>query len=49
MFVEGAKLDKMERMHDLDPRLLQDMQREIDILFKQFDANGDGFVTADEI
>jgi Ca2+-binding EF-hand superfamily protein len=36
-------------MHDLDPRLLQDMQREIDILFKQFDANGDGFVTADEI
>lgn len=49
MFIEGAKLDKMQRMNSLDPRLIQDMQREIDILFQQFDINNDGKVSADEL
>lgn len=36
-------------MQDLDPKLLSEMQREVQVLFQQFDENNDGFVTADEI
>lgn len=36
-------------MLDLDPKLLQEMQAEVQVLFKQFDENNDGYVTADEI
>ncbi len=49
MFIEGAKLDKLQRLKDLDPALVQDMQREVLSLFQQFDQNGDGFVTVEEI
>lgn len=49
MFIEGAKVDKMQRMQDLDPKLVQEMAREVQVLFQQFDSNNDGFVTADEI
>lgn len=49
MFIEGAKLQRMQRIQELDPKLIEDMKREIQTLFKQFDENGDGFVTCDEI
>ena len=49
LFIEGAKVEKMQRMQDIDRKLLDDMAREITILFRQFDLNGDGFVEADEI
>lgn len=49
MFIEGAKATRAQRLQDLDPKIEEDMRREIQTLFSQFDANGDGFVTADEI
>ena len=39
----------MQRLNELDPRLIDEMRREIQTLFKSFDVNGDGAVTADEI
>jgi Ca2+-binding EF-hand superfamily protein len=33
----------------MDPKLIDDMKREIQTLFSQFDDNRDGYVTADEI
>ena len=49
MFIEGAKATRMQSQQDLDPKLIEDMKREIQTLFAQFDENRDGFVTADEI
>ena len=49
MFIEGAKATRMQRMNDLDPRIIEDMKKEIESLFKQFDDNGDGYVVAEEI
>ena len=33
----------------MDPKLIEDLKREIQTLFSQFDENRDGYVTADEI
>ena len=49
MFIEGAKQTKEQRSNELDPKLLEEIKREIQALFQVFDDNGDGFVTADEI
>lgn len=49
MFIEGAKTCKMQRLQDLDPKLIDDMKKEIHTLFQQFDDDGDGYVTPDEI
>jgi len=49
MFLEGAKASKMQRLQELDPKIVEDMIKEIRGLFSSFDDNGDGFVTADEI
>ena len=49
MFIEGVKLQKNQRMQELDPRLVQTMNDEIAELFRQFDLDGNGYVTADEI
>ena len=34
MFVEGAKIDKEARMQDLDPKLLDEMRTEVQVLFQ---------------
>lgn len=39
----------MQRQEDLDPEVVAEMKQQIDSLFNQFDENGDGFVTPDEI
>lgn len=49
LFIEGAKVEKMQRMQEIDRKLLDDMTREITYLFRQFDLNNDGFIEADEI
>lgn len=49
LFIEGAKASRMQKMQELSPKLVEDMKREIETLFKQFDEDNDGFVTADEI
>jgi Ca2+-binding EF-hand superfamily protein len=49
MFLEGAKLDQIQRIREIDPKLLEDMNNEVRELFRTFDSNKDGFITADEI
>lgn len=49
LFIEGAKVEKMQRMQEINRTLLEDMTREITYLFRQFDLNNDGFIEADEI
>lgn len=49
MFLEGAKLDQIQRIREIDPKLIEDMNIEVRQLFTSFDANKDGFITADEI
>lgn len=49
LFLEGAQVTRMQRQEDLDPEVVAEMKQQIDSLFNQFDENGDGFVTPDEI
>ena len=49
MFIEGAKLDKIQRISAIDPKLVDEMTNEVRQLFTVFDENRDGFITADEI
>lgn len=49
MFLEGAKLDQIQRIREIDPKIIEDMNNEVRQLFATFDQNKDGFITADEI
>jgi Ca2+-binding EF-hand superfamily protein len=49
LYINGATQRRQKRLQELDPRVKQDMIREIDDLFKSFDEDGDGQITADEI
>ena len=49
MFIEGAKLSKLQRMNELDKDVIDEMRREVEVLFKTFDQNNDGVITPDEI
>ncbi len=49
MFLEGAKMDQIQRLREIDPKLIDDMQNEVRQLFTTFDTNKDGFITPDEI
>ena len=49
MFLEGAKLDSLQRLQTLDPSLIAEMTAEVRNLFQTFDVNHDGFITPDEI
>lgn len=49
MFIEGAKLDKQQRMNQIDPQIIQEMQNDAMSLFMQFDQNRDGNLNADEL
>jgi hypothetical protein len=49
MFIEGAKQSREQRSNELDPKLLEEIKREIQALFQVFDDDGNGFVTPQEI
>ena len=49
LFIEGAKLDKQQRISQIDPQLIQEMYRDAQDLFRQFDQNKDGLLSAQEI
>jgi hypothetical protein len=49
MFIEGAKLNKQQRMNQIDPQIIQEMQNEAMSLFMQFDQNRDGNLSAAEL
>ena len=49
MFIEGAKLDKQQRLNQVDPVVIQDIQNDARALFAQFDQNKDGMLSANEI
>jgi Ca2+-binding EF-hand superfamily protein len=49
MFIEGAKLNKQQRMNQIDPQIIQEMQNEAMSLFMQFDQDRDGNLTAAEL
>lgn len=36
-------------MSEIDPKMIEDMRKEIEALFKSFDDNNDNYVTAEEI
>lgn len=49
MFIEGAKLDKQQRMNQIDPQIIQEMQNDAISLFMQFDQDRDGNLNAGEL
>lgn len=49
LYLEGAQLNRAERVKRMDPEMLRSMREEIRTLFDSFDADGDGQITADEI
>jgi len=49
IFIKGARLERRERMELLDPEMKREMQDQINDLFKIFDEDGDGRISADEI
>jgi Ca2+-binding EF-hand superfamily protein len=42
-------MDQIQRLREIDPKLIDDMQNEVRQLFTTFDTNKDGFITPDEI
>ena len=49
MFLEGAQVTRQQRSQELDQGIIEEMKQQIVSLFHQFDDNGDGYVTCDEI
>jgi len=49
MFVEGAKVSKQQRLAEIDPKIIEDLKQEIETLFKVFDRDNSGKVSAYEI
>ena len=49
LYLQGSKKLKEERKRDMDPEIRREMQDQVAELFTQFDADGDGQITAEEI
>ena len=49
LYIEGAKLEKAQRLNNIDPETEMEFKNEIKQLFKHFDRDGNGEVSAEEI
>lgn len=49
LFLEGAKMTNKQKIDKMDPRLVEDVTRQIFELFKQLDKTSRGFITHVEI
>ena len=49
MFLEGAALTREQRIGQIPNNILEDVHRDIESLFREFDADGNGYIDAHEI